>query len=388
MGTFSNDGYARERLDEFLQEIIDGFKTIFGENIDVSADSIDGQIIGILAEAFSDLDQNVELISKTCNPAEAAGNQLSTLVTINGIARKDATYSTVSIDITGVNGTIIPAGSIIKTSDEAANRFIIDSDITISGTTGSGTATAENAGAVIALTGTLTVIDTPKLGWQTVTNPTDASLGQEEESDAELRVRRKQSVSISARNTIESIAAELINLDGVTEVKVLENVTDTTDDNGIRPHGTLSIVDGGDDTEIRQAIWDNKTGGSPTDGSDIGNIVDSQGITQEIRFSRPTDVDIYIDVTIIKNSSYPADGDTQIKQSIVDYFESDVDNKLGIGDDVEHTEIYAPIYQIQGFKVNGLRSGKTPDPTGQVDIPIAFNEFARFDTGRINIIEA
>ncbi|MGC8170052.1 baseplate J/gp47 family protein, partial [Salmonella enterica] len=53
------------------------------------------------------------------------------------------------------------------------------------------TATCAAIGAVSAPAGTITTINTPTRGWQSVTNPADAVPGAEVESDAALRSRQK-----------------------------------------------------------------------------------------------------------------------------------------------------------------------------------------------------
>ncbi len=87
MGTFSSDGYIRERMDAWQTKLKDIYYSIFGDDIDLSDDSQDGQVIGALSEAFANQDQQVELVSKVCNPNEAQASYLSTLVKINGINR-------------------------------------------------------------------------------------------------------------------------------------------------------------------------------------------------------------------------------------------------------------------------------------------------------------
>jgi uncharacterized phage protein gp47/JayE len=58
------------------------------------------------------------------------------------------------------------------------------------------TATCANSGAVAALAGTITTINTPTRGWTSVTNPAAATVGAPAETDAELRIRQGQSVAL------------------------------------------------------------------------------------------------------------------------------------------------------------------------------------------------
>ncbi len=386
MGTFSNDGYKRERLEDFQLEITEGYKLIFGDNIDMSGDSQDGQIAAIMAEIFSNIDQDVESIYKSFDPSQSQGTSLSILVLLNGLTRKAKGFSTVTISVTGTDSTIIPEGKIVSTSD-SGERFVISAPITISGGVGTGLAIAELSGAVQAVASTLTIIETPVTGWATVTNPSDANVGQEEESDQDLRIRRRKSTAILARNVVEAIFAKLLDIETVIAVKVLENVEDEFDEEtGIRAHGIRCIIQGGTDEEIVDVIFDNKTGGSPTDGTIKSSKVNSQGQNIEIRYDRPTDSNIYITIDVTKFADYPIDGDDQIKQEIVNYFETE-ETSLTIGDDVIASEIYRPAYRVQGFSSSGLRIGTSASPTESDDIVIDFDGLARFDTSRIIINE-
>ena len=215
MGTFSDLGYERTRLNEFQQLIEAEYKLIFGDNIDLSGDSQDGQIVAIMSEIFANLDEGNEFIFKSHDPNQAQGTPLSTLLTLIGTTRKDESKSKVGIDVTGTNGTVIVAGKIVKTQG-TEEKFTIDSDITIAGGVGSGTATAVNSGAIKADAGTLTIIDTPVTGWVSVTNPLDADLGQLEETDQEARIRYSQSTSRTGRNMVDTLRALLLEIEDVS----------------------------------------------------------------------------------------------------------------------------------------------------------------------------
>lgn len=64
---------------------------------------------------------------------------------LRGITRKPATTASGEVILTGVNGTIVEAGSIFKRADDA--EYVLDADVTIAGGTGTGTVTASEAGA-------------------------------------------------------------------------------------------------------------------------------------------------------------------------------------------------------------------------------------------------
>jgi len=387
MGNFSDQGYQRERIVDWQNKIEALYYSIFGSNIDLSADTMDGQLIGALAEMLSNQDQIVEAALKVCDPNQAAETWLSTLAVLNGITRNGATYSTATVTFTGTNGVIIPEGAIVS---ETANgeKFATDEDVTIASGTASVLATALNSGAVIATAGTITEMETQIVGVTSVTNANDATIGREYETDSELRIRRLRSVAVSSVGLVDSVYAALADLDDVASVLVKENKTDATDGDGIPPHSVAAIVSGGDDTEIATAILLKKSIGCDTYGSTTETVYDSQGEAIDISFSRPTGVDIYIDMDIRKLQGFESTGEDDIKAAIIEYFETDPDTRIAIGGDVIYSQLYIPIMvNVPGVSVVDLTVGITAAPTGKDDIAIAFDELAAFDTSRITITD-
>lgn len=90
---------------------------------------------------------------------------------------------------------------------------------------------ADNFGVIPAPIGSLTEILTPIAGWQSLTNTTAGITGREIETDAELRLRRQNSVRIIGAATVEAIRARLLQeVAGVTQAFVFENRTMTEED--------------------------------------------------------------------------------------------------------------------------------------------------------------
>lgn len=382
----SPEGFKRKRLDQLLEELNAEVKSIFGDNFNVSPESPDGQINGVISESNANLWEIAEDSYNAFNPSAASGNTLSNLVQLNGITRLPATSSRAQLSISGTAGTIIPAGSLVSTSD-SGDQFSTEVAITLDGAgNGSVFASAVNTGPITALAGTITEIDSPITGWSSVTNNADAQLGTNEETDVELRARREQSVARDAQAIIDAIFAGVANIPGVTQTVVLENDTDVVDSNGLPPHSFQVIVAGGVDEDIGDVIWLKKPAGILSFGSTTVQIIDSQGIPHDISFSRPTTVDIYVEVDLTTFPEYPANGDDLIKQAIVDYANGDLIAGRGfsLADDVIYTRLYTPINSVQGHEIDGLRIGTSPNPTGTDNIPIGATEISNFLT--VNIV--
>lgn len=83
-------------------------------------------------------------------------------VKINGIARKAATNSTVDVTLTGTAGTTITNGSV-KDANGIIWNLLASVTIDVSGAV-TITATCANSGAVAAVAGSITKINTPTRG--------------------------------------------------------------------------------------------------------------------------------------------------------------------------------------------------------------------------------
>lgn len=164
----------------------------------------------------------------------------------------------------------------------------------------------------------------------------------------------------------------------MTRHKLYENDTGATDSNGLPPHSTSAIVDGGDLTEIAQAIRGNKGQGVSTYGATSVTVPDKYGNPHVIRFSRSTDVPIYGHITLKAFAGYTSQIGKQIQQAVADYI-----NDLTIGDSVLLSRIYSPanLGVVSGgsaryYDIQELLIGKSSGSVAAVNITIAYDESA------------
>ena len=388
MSGLSASGFEIKRFDEIKTELENSFKAVFGPNINVSESEPLGQIIGILAEREALVWELSEGVYNSQYPSTAEGIPLDNVAAITGTTRLSATKSTAEIEITGTPGTIIDAGFTVSVNGSPNDQFVTLQQETIGG---GGTVDADveavNFGPTLAPAASLTEIDTPVSGVTSVTNSADAIVGRDEESDADLKARRKESLQ-KGITTIEGIRSFLLQtVDDVNAVFVIENVLDVPDGASRPGHSFETIVDGGVDLEIAQAIFDAKPAGIETFGSESEIITDSQGGNHTIRFSRPTPIDIYIIVNITKNidpaegSVYPVDGDTQVENALLAY----ASENLGIGDDVIVNQLYTPINTVAGVIGIDIKIGTAPAPTLSNNITVDATEISAWDSARITV---
>ena len=247
---------------------------------------------------------------------------------------------------------------------------------------------AETAGANILPALALDTIVTPISGWDAVRNTAAGITGRLVETDAEFRIRRADTQLIG-NATDEAIRSKVLNqVDGVSSAFVISNRSGDTSLDGIPPHGFEVIVVGGSDADIAETIWQVQPSGIKSHGTETEIVIDSQGEEQEIKFSRPTPLYIWVKVerSFYSEETYPANGDVLIRNEIVNWSLTN----FPIGKDVIRQRLSIPIYRVPGIGDIRISIDATASPSGtptyaEADIPVAVREYATFDAARISV---
>lgn len=251
---------------------------------------------------------------------------------------------------------------------------------------------AVNKGAVAAPATTLTRIDTPLFGWDSITNPEDGLTGTEVETDTALRLRRRASVSRPGAGTVDAIVANLLQVEGVTAAFVVENQSFVVDGDGRPPKSFEAIVIGGANQDIGDTIWARKPAGIETFGDVPVIVLDSQGNDRTVYFSRPTDVWVHLRLTYVLDTEeiFPSNGEAAIVAAAVAK-----GNEFGIGKDVILQRLYGPMYAaasgVASILIEIATSVGEFDPPGAystTNLVIGSQSIARFSAARAIINEA
>lgn len=297
-------GLTVKTLTQIKTDLETELKAIYGDDINVDSNSPDGQLINILAQFGTDIRELAVQINNGFDPDQATGRILDQRVTINNIERQGGTFTiqpiTITVDSTvtldglddefnNINGT----GYTVQ--DDAGNEFILVDSETFTVGSYSRNFRAREIGAAETTVDTITNPVTIVLGVTSVNNPSAAlSTGQDEETDAELRTRRQQSVAINSTGYLNGLLAAVLNLDGVSEAVIYENFTNSADANGIPAHGIWLVVAGGANTEVGNQIYAKKSYGANMKGSVEVDITTASDYTFTAKFDRPTATDLYI----------------------------------------------------------------------------------------------
>ena len=325
------DGLQVKTLTELREEYIAALQGIYGSDINVDQNSPDGQQVDIQSQVAEDLREILLQINAGFDPDQAFGRVLDQRVSINGISRNGGTYTFQDIEITtdralnlvGLDAEaneLNPAISNLYTvKDDAGTLYYLLSSQTIpSAGTYTYTFRAAEIGKVEVQPNTITTPDTVIAGVTGINNPSSPnSVGEDEETDAELKIRRRTSVAISSQGFLDGLEAALNDLEGVTTAIVYENDTNATDSDGTPAHSIWAIVEGGAPADIGQAIYTKKTAGCGMRGAESVDVPRPDGRVYTVNYDTPGTEDLYIRFSLSLPNGGVIDND-DIKNKIVE----------------------------------------------------------------------
>jgi hypothetical protein len=415
MAQITDQGITGRSLNEYLADIEERTLAIDPEwNID--ADSPDGQRIGIEAEMLANLDEALIAAYRSKDPDSATGEALRDIGKISGIPIRDATYSVAPITVTGQSSSVIPAGSQVRSRIDNTLWLTTAAIVIGLNQTATGFVTCSTPGRVLASPGELTKIGTPIGGWSSVTNG-EAAAGIPQESDEDFRIRRNNGVSRAGSNMRDNMEANIASVDGVTDVKVLENSSDSPFDiDGVPYTGIAVIVNGGSDADIGLAMYEKHNPGTPmlprystkTDtwvdqpgasGVKVTGLSPLTGNPYTMTFQRATGLPVFVSITIQREGDLPSNIDELIKAAIVadstrSLFSGETTtgfNRGGydIGEKAPPGRLYTPVNKVLGrygdSYITSLTIGRTATTQGLNPIQPTISQIVTFDPENIAI---
>lgn len=187
--------------------------------------------------------------------------------------------------VTVEEGNILRIMDTVKTR---SNTLVLSDNLTTSSVTTIVQFLTQDYGKITLPYGIVTKIVNNIAGLEKVTNLLEPVYGRKAETDIELRQSYIAKSALRSNTMIDSIVAELLNnIANVESASGYENDTDHTDERGLPPHSVEIIVEGGDDTQIAQAILRRKAGGIQTHGSVVVDVPGNYGDSIPVRFNRP-----------------------------------------------------------------------------------------------------
>jgi uncharacterized phage protein gp47/JayE len=375
-----------------LAEVENEFKTALGADLVTTPNTPQGALIVAEVIARSGVAANNAKLANQINPNLAAGTFLDAIWALTGGQRLAATRSVVpGVLLTGLPGTIIPAGSQASIADgtlfESVSGVILNA-------LGQGTVDfqAVDTGPISVNPAALNQVVTGILGWDGVSNPTAATPGRDEESDLASRQRRRQTLSLQNVALPAAIMSALYDTPNVRSLTFRENITSvpvTIDSVTLVPHSIYVCVDGGTDTAVAQTLLENKSLGCGWNGGTTVNLTDpASGQVYAVQFARPTAVPVQARV-YVRNLAAVTDVLTAVKQAIVDYSLGLIEGEPGfvVGASVSAFELAGAVTrQVQGVYVQKCEiSLVTPTAWSTNEIPITIAQIATILAGNIQV---
>lgn len=323
----SKTGFDVTEITDLREQIATEWQNAFKEKdrplLNTNPETPQGQIIDSQVATVNQKDSEVLYLAQQFDPRTAEGRFQDALAEIYFIKRKSAINSYTLCTLNGRAGTQISAGALIE-SEIDGTQWSLDQDVTIPAEeTITAQFTSLTAGAISASAGTLTKIVTTVTGWDAVTNAT-ATVGSLEESQSAFEQRRRESVALNARSTVNAVYANVAQCDGVIAVYAVDNkknISETIDNYSLTPHSIFVSVIGGENADIAKAIYDNLSAGCDYNGNTSVNITNEySGAVETVKFYRPAQFNIYVKVQIQDNASLPDDYENIIKQAVYNNF--------------------------------------------------------------------
>ena len=379
-------GFHMPSYIDIRDDMIEQAKTIFGPDVYLSEDSQDYQYISVISRKIYDTLKLAEEVYNNRGPTTAVGSALDSVVKLNGLSRKAAQHSKCKVKIVGEPNTTITNGVV---SDVFKNKWDIPDAIIPDSGYVYVEAVAQTAGAIVSDIGNIKYIETPTQGWEEVYNEEPAEVGNNTETDSELRSRQAVSTAQPSRTVLIGIVGAVAAVKNIKRYKVYENDTNITDENTVPPHSICVVAEDGESIEIAEAIYKHKTPGCGTYGDTSETIVDDTfGTSTKINFCRPEYVDIAMTVRIKALNGYTNSIADNIKTALVEYA-----SNFEIGNELNISALWGVIFSVlpnlysPSFSILSVTAGVLNGDESTNDIEVNYNQVVRLSESNINVIQ-
>jgi uncharacterized phage protein gp47/JayE len=355
-------GFVVKTYSQILEEKKTKAKELFGDDIDLTDTSPMLKLLQVQALEEQRLWEMAEAFYYSAYVDYATGESLDRVATLIGQTRNEASQAIGQVTFTGINGTVIPAGTVVQTTGDEVIKFTTDVLCTIAGGTATVNVTAVLPGANGNLAAnTITQLETPIAGVASVTNASATLGGEDVEPDDEFRARCKGALISLARGTLEAIRLAVLEVSGVISVSAFEDLD---------IHKATLYVYGvtKPNTDVDDAIEETRPAGIPVDWYEV------------------VQQNIYVDITVtVDSTKMPADAHDQIEDAIVNYIMG-----LGAGSDVIYTKIIDSVYDAEEDEsdewiedITVLKVDTVSPPAGTTNVIIDVDEKAVTDTVKV-----
>jgi len=377
---------------DILTQVQTEWQTSFGPDLIVTPDTPQGVMITAETVARTNVIDNNAALANQINPNLAGGVFLDAVCALTALNRIAATPSVVVATLSGVAGTAIPAGTRAQT---LVNDVFATTGSVVIGGGGTVDATFQSVelGPIPCATGALSQIVDGVLGWETVTNASGATVGQNTQSDQSLRALRKVTLATQGVALVEAQVSALYQVEGVKSLTFQENIaatTQTINTISMVAHSVYACVDGGADLDVATSLLANKSSGSAWNGGTSVAVVEPySGQSYTVLFDRPTPVSFKLKA-YVSNSDLLIDATTAVTAAILNYVAGGIEGIPGltVGTDISCFELAgAIISQYPNISVSNLTISTDGGTTyTNTTVSIEVNEIGTISASDIIVI--
>lgn len=285
-----------------------------------------GQLASSTAAIVGAKNDEMLAVVNGVDPDTSSGRWQDGIGRIYFIERNPALPTALQIACGGLANTPIPLGAMI--ADQSNNVYLC---------TQAGTVPASGSitlGFACTTTGPIPVPAANQVsiyqaipGWDTVSVVSGVE-GNVVESRADFEYRRRQSVAQNAAGSVPAVRGKVLNVPGVLDAYVTENVLSTPVTIGsvtLEPNSLYVGVYGGAAQDIGDAIWSKKGAGCNYNGNTSVTVYDTDGYSQPypqytVKYQTLTPTPILFAVQIANNANLPANYAQLIQNAIIAAF--------------------------------------------------------------------
>lgn len=365
-------GIVIDRLADVHQRLSDGFKRIYGDDINLDADSPDGQMIGLFSQEIDNINQAIAMIAQMLDPYKATGSWLEQRAMYAGVIRRGADYSYIDEAIfTGTPNITVPKDYVLVDDNRVKWVMLSEIKLDMNGSARTGMRSAE-LGVFSLPAGKELKMETVTIGVDKIITTKAAKEGAFEETDGNMLLRFMRSHSINNHDDRQGLEGALLDVPDVKQAKVYENFTGQTDEKGVPAHSLNAVVIGGSDDDIGLTILKKKIGGCGVFGA-IENTQIYADVPRTVRFDRAEMVNVKVQLLLERTGGFHDIDTDGIKSALAA-------TRFEIGDSVYAMRLTCQVNSVPGFYIKTIRVN------GFDKVPIGFRQCAQIRPEDVEVL--
>lgn len=376
---FTPEGIVLPQESAILAGVQVDIDAAFGGGVNPALETPQGQLASSTTAIIGAKNNEFASYVNQVDPAFAEGRMQDGIARIYFLDRKPGTSTAVVATCMGLTGTSIPVGARAQATD--GNLYVCTQAGTIPASGSVDLAFSCSVDGPIACpANSLNQVYQAISGWDSINNASPGTVGSYVETRAEFEERRRQSVALNARGSLQAIYANVLNVDDVIDAYVTENNTSAPITIGgmtLLPHSIYVAVVGGVAADIANAIWRKKSNGADYNGNTSHTVEDTTGYqypypSYVVTWETPAALPVLFAVQIANNPALPSNVVALVKQAIIDAFNG-VDGGLRarIGSTLYASRYYAPLSALSNsMSILSLLLGTVSPTLPSVTVPI------------------